>query len=243
MTRTAMAGAGTLAVQLAADIDRALLARVYAVTGRVHIPGIFEERAAVALHQALRTETAWSNAYEREGRTVEVPVENWRTLTPADRERIGAEINGQATRGAQHFRLIRKPDGRQPEAPIFKAAHRFLASPVFAAFMRGVTGARKLTLATSEFAIYGPGHFRTAEPNASVGSDEIGFIFNFAPRWRTDWGGLLYFYEPNGHVAEGYAPVFNALDVFSHPRQTSLTIVTPFADGARFCLAGTMKME
>lgn len=240
-----MAGSGSFAVQFSAQLDRTLLANVFREAGRVHIPDILEERAAAGIFQALRAEMGWNCVYNDKGNTNELPLEQWKAMPVAQREHILSQINAGATDGAQYFHLVKRArlELRAAESHALRAAMRFIDGSVFRAFMRAVTGLRSVTVADVEVTLHGPGHFRTATVDAACDDAIKGaFILNFTPRWRTDWGGLLYFHREDGHIAEGYAPKFNALDVFLPTRQ-SLSIVTPFADGGRYCLAGNLRAE
>jgi Rps23 Pro-64 3,4-dihydroxylase Tpa1-like proline 4-hydroxylase len=64
------------------------------------------------------------------------------------------------------------------------------------------------------------------------------YVFNLTPRWQPDWGGQLQFIGPDGHVAEAWVPRFNALNVFAVPQPHAVSIVAPFAVGARYSVTG-----
>ncbi len=53
-------------------------------------------------------------------------------------------------------------------------------------------------------------------------------MLNMTPNWRLDWGGALLFLDWSGHVAEGYAPAFNALNIFTVPQPHLMELVSPY---------------
>ncbi|MBB1180632.1 2OG-Fe(II) oxygenase, partial [Pseudomonas sp. FW305-3-2-15-E-TSA4] len=69
----------------------------------------------------------------------------------------------------------------------------------------------------------------------------LAYVLNLTPRWRVDWGGLLLFLDPDGHVAEGYAPKFNALNIFRTPFPHAVTQVSTFAGAPRYAITGWIR--
>jgi SM-20-related protein len=64
---------------------------------------------------------------------------------------------------------------------------------------------------------------------------------NFTPAWKSDWGGLLQFIDEDGHVAEAYAPAFNALNILRVPQKHAVSYVTPFAGAGRYSITGWLR--
>ena len=58
---------------------------------------------------------------------------------------------------------------------------------------------------------------------------------------RPDWGGILQFLDRDGHVADGYVPVFNALNIFRVPQLHNVSSVVPFAGHARLSITGWFR--
>lgn len=67
------------------------------------------------------------------------------------------------------------------------------------------------------------------------------YVLNFTPSWRADWGGLLAFLAPDGHVSEAYTPVFNALNIIRVPQPHAVTQVASFAGGDRLSITGWIR--
>jgi len=55
------------------------------------------------------------------------------------------------------------------------------------------------------------------------------------------WGGILQFIAEDGHLAEGYAPSFNALNLFNVPQLHAVSYVAPFAQAGRFSVNGWLR--
>ena len=64
---------------------------------------------------------------------------------------------------------------------------------------------------------------------------------NLTARWRADWGGMLLFLDDEDHVAEGYMPAFNSLNIFKVPQRHAVSIVAPFAGEPRLSITGWLR--
>jgi SM-20-related protein len=64
---------------------------------------------------------------------------------------------------------------------------------------------------------------------------------NLTHQWRADWGGILNFLDADGHVAEGYVPAFNALNLFRVPQRHNVSYVAPFAMNGRYSITGWLR--
>ena len=51
----------------------------------------------------------------------------------------------------------------------------------------------------------------------------------------------IVFLDADGHVAEGYSPAFNALNIFRVPAAHAVTQVTTFADADRLSITGWVR--
>ena len=89
---------------------------------------------------------------------------------------------------------------------------------------------------------YGPGHFLTAHDDEVAGKKRhAAYVYNLTPTWRIDWGGLLLFHGADGHVARGFTPSFNALNLFAVPQPHSVSMVAPFAANRRYSVTGWLR--
>ncbi len=58
-------------------------------------------------------------------------------------------------------------------------------------------------------------------------------LIGFTSEWRADSGGVLQFIDRDGHIAAGYVPKFNVLNLFRVPQKHGVSYVTPAAVKAR----------
>ncbi len=67
------------------------------------------------------------------------------------------------------------------------------------------------------------------------------YVLSLTPEWRAEWGGVLEFLDADGHIAEGYVPCFNALNVFLVPQLHHVSCVAAFAAAPRLSLTGWLR--
>nr|WP_240902836.1 2OG-Fe(II) oxygenase family protein [Caulobacter sp. SLTY] len=91
---------------------------------------------------------------------------------------------------------------------------------------------------------YLPGHFLTAHDDAAPGKHRLyAYVLNLTARWRADWGGILMFLDEEDHVAEGYTPSFNALNIFRVPQRHAVSMVAPYAGEPRLSITGWIRSQ
>ena len=61
-------------------------------------------------------------------------------------------------------------------------------------------------------------------------------VFNFTPKWKLDWGGILQFPGKDGNVECGLVPAFNALNMLAIPQDHAVSYVSPFAPEIRYTI-------
>jgi len=119
---------------------------------------------------------------------------------------------------------------------------RFLNDGDFLGFVRDVTGLHEIAFADAQATRYAPGHFLTLhDDNFPERKRLVAYVLNLTPQWRPDWGGILMFPHRNGHIAEGYAPAFNALNLFKVPQPHLVSMVAPFAGACRYSITGWLR--
>lgn len=220
-------------------------AKVFAKTGRIHIPGALDEPSAVALHAALKT---------ADYTLVVNSGDNVFDLAPAARAKTGAEAEAELIRiaaangrgGFQFvFESIRLSEAGEPyagEPALLGDLTRFLNSEPFLAFARQVTGDTTIAYADAQATRYRPGHFLTAHDDLNAGKKRrAAFVLNLTPNWKADWGGLLNFIDEDGHVAEGYTPAWNALNILRVPQLHHVSYVNPLAGEDRLSITGWLR--
>lgn len=120
--------------------------------------------------------------------------------------------------------------------------YEFLNCTEFLEFARQVTGVRTIALTDAQATLYRAGHFLTHHDDLQSDKKRVAaYVLNFTPRWVPDWGGILQFIAPDGHIAEGYTPTFNALNLFRVPQLHAVSYVAPFAQAGRYSVTGWLR--
>lgn len=212
--------------------------------GRLHVPGLFDDRSAARIAQALASAQGWKRSVHLgPGQDVDIPIENIEALAPDRR----AEIEARMAAGSRDvfsylFDAMRVSDALDRSGdmdPVLLEACRFIRGPRFLEFIRSLTGDDRPVWADMMASRYLPGHYLTTHDDEQTGHDRLyAYVLGFSPRWRTDWGGLLMFVDGDGHVSEAYTPTFNALNIFKVPQPHAVSVVAHFAQAPRYALTG-----
>ena len=234
-------------LRLNARIDPALLTPVFAHHGRIHVPGIFDRESALVVHQALAAAAVPWQAHFNDGADVyDIPADQVDALAPAERERLLRPIHARARMGFQYlFENFSMADhyarGEHLELGLMRV-FEFLRSDAMLEFVRRVTGIREVATVDAQATRYRAGHFLTVHDDRDEQKGRVAaYVLNMTPSWRADWGGILQFLDQDGHVAEGYVPAFNALNLFRVPAPHAVTLVAPFAGGPRLSITGWFR--
>lgn len=235
---------------LAQGLDAAGLAEAFAQKGRLHIPGILDSAAAARLHGALMAERDWACATLVGGRGVDIPLKEIDGWSPDRLAMFVSTADREAARGF-HFmfdsvRLTSLLKAGRPVAPVYRELCAFLRGPAFLSFIHTVTGDDRVRHADAQATRFRPGHYL----NVHNDNDDpalgrlYAYVLNLTPRWRADFGGLLTFNDPGGHVSEAYSPAFNALNIFRVPHLHAVTPIALFAPGSgRLSITGWLRQD
>ena len=226
--------------------DRHLLARVYARHGRVHIPAILTPDTADRVHRCLTGETPYSLVVNIGDKVFDIAPEQAAAMSAAEKASLVQAAGEGAREGFQflyeNHRLSERGEAYRDAASYLARIVAFLNGGEFLAFARAVTGEPRIAFADAQATRYGPGHFLTTHTDLEPGKERLAaFVLNMTPRWRPDWGGILLFLDQDGQVAEGYAPVFNALNLLRVPQPHLVSSVASFAGGARYSITGWLR--
>lgn len=237
---------GTVRFQLDPRIEPASLSPIFRRARRLHIPGILRHDGAEALYRHLATEPRWSLVLH-DGDGV-------REATPQLREKLGPQMEAEAAatayRGAregfnflyEHRRVSENPSERALDPSLLARFVDFLNSDAFIGFARTLTGINDIAWADAQATRYRGGHFLTThDDQTDLKTRRAAYVLNLTPGWKVDFGGLLQFIDEDGHVAEGYVPRFNALNIFTVPQLHNVSMVTPCAVGARYSVTGWLR--
>jgi Rps23 Pro-64 3,4-dihydroxylase Tpa1-like proline 4-hydroxylase len=227
-------------------LDPSRLNQAYQVNGRLHVPDFLNLAGAQALHQHLAEEIEWSYFLFNNKHLWEVSAETRRQY---DTEQETALTDLAYSAGKEGYAFIyetnqlttRDASGatkRTQHSSLIKSFVDFLHSESFMEFARRLTGASDIRSAEATATCFRPGHFLAFHDDSAASSRRIAYVVNLAQSWRPEWGGLLEFMSPEGHIAEAYVPRFNSLNVFSVPQAHAVSCVSPFAPTPRFAISG-----
>jgi Rps23 Pro-64 3,4-dihydroxylase Tpa1-like proline 4-hydroxylase len=231
---------------LARGFDASVEADVYARVGRVHITNVLSRACAERAYLSLASEIPWQLHFNDGERTYDLTLEQVASLPESSRASMQEAIHRKAARGFQYlYENFPISDlhalQRQTDSYLMRV-HEFLNSSGFLGYARQLTGVKTIALVDAQATRYRAGHFLTCHDDDVGGKRRVAaYVLSLTPEWRVDWGGVLNFIDADGHVAEGYVPRFNALNVFRVPQKHSVSCVAPFAPLARFSISGWFR--
>jgi SM-20-related protein len=233
-------------LRLADSLDRKLIASVYARAGRIHLRPFLSNDSAAAVHRSLTTEIPWQLHLNDGDCPINLDGARFDELPDADRTRFLQGVYASAGQRFQYlFNSFPISDayerGEHRDLYVMRL-YEFLNSAEFLDFARQVTGVKTIALTDAQATLYRPGHFLTHHDDLNVDKKRVAaYVLNFTPRWIPDWGGILQFIATDGHLAEGYTPAFNALNLFTVPQLHAVSYVAPFAQAGRFSITGWLR--
>lgn len=214
---------------------------------RLHIPGILTPDTAAELYRSVALARGWMRTiHVDKGRDAEILLDGDGAPSAKERAVLERQLTGMARDSFRYvFDLIRVSadvHAGRPVDPALAAAFTFVNSAPFLDFARTLTGDPDLVHCDMTATRYRAGHFLTVhDDEAPELHRRFAYVLNLTPRWRADWGGILMFLDDQDHVAEGYVPAFNALNIFEVPQRHAVSMVAPFAEGDRISLTGWFR--
>ncbi|HMP61565.1 MAG TPA: 2OG-Fe(II) oxygenase family protein [Phenylobacterium sp.] len=233
---------------LAKDLDVPSLARAFARQGRLHIPGILRPADAQAVGAALAA-VPWHRSLTAAGKSYDIALETLDAMPDDRRAGMIPAMHAAAREGFQYqfdaWRLSDLMEAGQRAGGVLsplEGLYDLVNSPAFLGLIGDLTGETRAAYCDAQATRYRPGDFLNTHDDEAEGKHRLfAYVLNFTPRWRIDWGGLLAFHGPDGHVAEAYVPTFNALNIFRVPQPHSVTQVASFAGGPRLSVTGWIR--
>jgi Rps23 Pro-64 3,4-dihydroxylase Tpa1-like proline 4-hydroxylase len=226
------------------DLDVPALAEAYARDGRVRVWSLLSEGAEY-LHDHLDSSPHWIKLIKQDEGVLGLNAETRAQLSADEWAEIEADVHRRARFDFQYrYDGIRVPEREQLQdreaSPITEFA-QLMQSTEMLDLLEAITGQRGGF--TDGFATaYGPGDFLTGHDDDVAGKNRLAaYVYGLTKGWRIEWGGLLLFHGPHERTVEGLAPRFNTLDLFSVPRQHSVTLVTPAAPHRRYTVTGWLR--
>lgn len=238
--------------QLAIDpgLDPKQLAPIFRRLGRIHLPGFFRAADGEAVGRALANPSVpWLKSVLVNKGGVDATLEEYENLAPEKRAAMDAGMR-EAAKSGFLYRFDKWRLSQDIEAGVrlggdlaaVEAVYDFLNSEAFLGFIRTLTGEPRAAFCDAMGSRYRAGDFLTAHDDEMDGQNRLfAYVLNFTPVWRPDWGGLLLFLDEDGHVAEGYTPVFNGLNLFQVPQPHSVSAVWEYAGADRLSITGWIR--
>jgi SM-20-related protein len=224
--------------ELNPQLDRVALAEDFRRSQRIHIPNVLTDASAARLSRALQQETPWNVTFNKGGDFLD--AEN---VSPDERARLSRGAFERARSPGFHYiydnhRLSRNGEAYGNPAHYLAKLVTFLNAPNVLQFMREVTGLKDIAWADAQATLYRQGDFLTAHDDKTGGHKRLAaYVLNMTANWRPDWGGVLQFIDERGHIAEGYVPTFNALNLFKVPADHAVSQVAVYG-GFRYSVTG-----
>lgn len=233
-----------MTLRLSPALDVPALCEAFAARRRLHIPGVLDPRSAEAVVAAMEAFDGWKVSVSAGGEFFELPLKARRAAEPGKQAWIdAARVDGADARMQYVFdtrRLDMEPDDAPRDA--VSEVLDFLNGPDFLGFVRAVTGDDRIDFADAQATRYRPGHVLTGHDDAAEGKNRLyAYVLNLTRDWRADWGGVLAFEGADGHIEEGFAPAFNALNIFAVPMRHAVTQVASFAPRDRLSITGWLR--
>ncbi|HEX6860094.1 MAG TPA: 2OG-Fe(II) oxygenase family protein [Caulobacteraceae bacterium] len=235
----------SIAFRAIPDAERTALAERLARTGRVQIPGFFDALTAQRFLDEARERTSFQTVTTNSKGHVDLPAAWIETLTAPQKAEFGKAVQESATTRFQYlydnypmWDLAQAGKLTGPWAELLD----FLNGEDFLAFARAFTGEERIAFADGQVTRYRRGHFLTTHDDGIEEKNRyFAYVLNLTPAWRIDWGGLLMFHSPEGHVAEAFTPAFGALNLLRVPAPHSVSQVSLFARDDRISVTGWLR--
>ncbi|WP_340644379.1 2OG-Fe(II) oxygenase family protein [Phenylobacterium sp.] len=233
------------ALELSRGLDPTKLRPAFERFGRLHLPGIFRDKDAQAIHAAL-VAAPYHRSLTASGKSYDIALDTLAAMPAERRAELEAAILEGGKTGFQYqfdaWRLSDRMEAGERSGGALDGVYDLLNSPAFLSFVRTLTRDDRCAYVDAQATRYRPGDFLTAHDDDIAGKHRLyAYVLNFTPSWRPDWGGLLAFHDADGHVSEAYTPTFNALNIFRVPQQHAVTQVASFAGAQRLSITGWIR--
>ena len=226
-------------IKLNPALDTAALKKTFAEGGRIHIPNILTEASAKRVYQCLTNEVDWHLVFNEGEKTHTLFPEQVKALTEDHKAKIRQIVLSQAKNQFQYiyydYNIYDYYLNNKNMDHFLHRFHEFVNSEKFLSFIREISGFDTITFADSQAMAFGPGHFLNMHHDEVEGKNrKMAMVFNFTPKWKLDWGGILQFPGKDGNVDLGLVPAFNALNMLAIPQDHAVSYVPPFAPEIRY---------
>lgn len=188
----------------------------------------------------------WRVICRGQSTTFEVPVHSFEALDGVSRAQLYSSLYADAATGFQYlydvYRMSEDDGGAHDS--LLAELHRRWNEPAGLAAFRALTGDDRIAYVDARATRYRAGHFLTTHDDDDAAKHRLyAYVLNLTPNWRPDWGGLLMFISPDGHIAEAFTPAWNALNIFTVPQPHAVSIVAPYARANRYSITGWLRAK
>lgn len=210
----------------------------------MHFPGFLAEQTAVAVYEAMER-TDWRVLCRGQSTTFEAPVPSFEALDGVSRAKLYASLYADAAAGFQYlYDVYRMSEDEGDRDNLLAQLHAQWNEPAGLDAFRTLTGDDRIAYVDARATRYRTGHFLTTHDDSDAGKHRLyAYVLNLTPKWRADWGGLLMFISPDGHVSEAFTPAWNALNLFRVPQPHAVSMITPYACANRYSITGWLRTE
>ena len=235
-----------LPIKLNPDMDLTAPARAYGAQGYTAVNDVLVPQDARRLHKAAASWDAWNLVALIDGQHRDFMGAEMDRLEPARRAPFDQLVWREAQKGFGYlFENVPLYDAGMRDRltdPLFQAAFELTRSTAFLEMGRALTGDKAIQFADCQLTRYRAGHFLTRHDDGVEGKNRsAAFVLNLTLDWCADFGGVLNLLDGAGDVRAGLTPAFNRLTLFKVPQPHLVSVVSPFARGARFAITGWFR--
>lgn len=215
--------------------------------GYVRLEGVLASATAQLLYDYLKDTPDWGRTFNEGSNTWNIDPDKMAAFeSSVASQQVHRGMMEAAREGFQYVydavRVADESEERTARGWLVDQLLEALNSPAWLEVFRRVTGEAAVNLVDGQATRYLPGHFLTGHDDGIAGKNRVAaYVLGLTPRWRTEWGGLLQFHEQDGDVTRGLAPKFNVINLFSVPRQHSVSPVSEFAGAPRLSVTGWVR--
>lgn len=227
---------------LADTLEQQTSTTVFRTHGRLLLQPFLKTDQATAILECLKEKTPWQLHFNDGEKTFDMDDHYVKTLSDQERALITEAVHQNARTKFQYlFNNFPISDAYQAglhKDLILMRLYEFLNGEKFLRLIKRLSGVQCIR-ADAQATLYESGHFLTQhDDDLKKNTRVLAYILGFTPQWNADWGGLLNFFDGDGHVAEALVPQFNSLTLFSVPQPHAVSFVTPFAAVGRYSISG-----
>ena len=242
----AAAGGAAPRLPLFDGLDPRAMAPVFARHGRLHVPDVLPAPAAAELARRLDSETPWRRAFRANSGPISMPLPIYEAQPAEWRTAVDAELRNLAGRSFRylydHFPVSDELEDGRRAGLACEAVWDAMNAPAGLDFLRALTGDARIGYCDAQVTRFRAGDFLTQHDDDVAGKHRLyAYVLNMTPEWKADWGGVLMFLDEDGHVAEGYTPAMNALNIFRVPMEHAVSEVASYAPAARVSITGWIR--